>query len=570
MNPYFPVYTGQAECQDCYKCVRNCSAKAIRISDGKASVIQEKCILCGKCVEICPAGAKHIRSDTNRAKKLLQLKSKVFVSLAPSYINEFPEVKPEQLIAALKKLGFYGVSETALGAQEVSSHVARHLQTSGGINISSACPTAVQLIKKYHPEYSKNILKFHSPVLAHAGLLKEKYGDDIAIIFVSPCIAKKYESDQFFSLVQISLTFQGLRNWFEEENIDLMNIKFDKNDKFLPHRAEEGTLYPIEGGMIAGIKSDCSLNDKNFMSFSGIEEISSALDGLKSIEKEENLFIELLACKGGCINGPAMKNKSATGLKRYQIIKNSSQPKVSVPREPRIDIYNNHPVEAVRLTKYTENQITKILKKIGKHNLTDLINCGGCGYNSCKEFAEALLDGFAEKEMCVTYMRQLAQKKANALLKTMPSGVVIVDEELKIVECNENFANILGEDTEMIFEGVPGLKGASLDKIIPFANHFETVLKTGNDLLNKDIKINNSIIHGSIFTIEKHRIIGGIFQDITAPAMYKNNVMTKTKKVIEKNLETVQKIAYLLGENASETEIMLDSIIHSFSTEQEQ
>lgn len=173
MNNTYPIYTGMTDCQDCYKCVRHCPVKAIHIRNGKASVIPEDCVLCGKCVLICPSGAKRIRDDLERAKQLLRIKDRVVVSLAPSYVNEFASIKKEQLIAALKMLGFWGVSETALGAQEVSAHVADVLSRSErGVFLSSACPSAVELVRKHYPEFHNTVTTLKSPMQAHATRLK--------------------------------------------------------------------------------------------------------------------------------------------------------------------------------------------------------------------------------------------------------------------------------------------------------------------------------------------------------------------------------------------------------------
>lgn len=206
-----------------------------------------------------------------------------------------------------------------------------------------------------------------------------------------------------------------------------------------------------------------------------------------------------------------------------------------------------------------------MLKKIGKFSINDELNCSSCGYDTCRDFAQALLSGIAERGMCASYMRKLATKRANKLLKTMPSGVVIVDDKLQIVECNQNFSQLLGGDVEAVFEAIPGLEGASLEKLVPFSDYFKHVLETGEDLLNKQIPYKTSGLMGSIFSIEKHGFVGGIFQSAKIPALHQQEAIQKTRSVIEKNLAVVQKIAYLLGENASETEMVLESIIQSLS-----
>ncbi len=569
MNNTYPIYTGTADCQDCYKCVRHCPVKAIHIENGKASVIPEDCILCGKCVLFCPSGAKKIRDDLERVKQLLRIKDRVIVSLAPSFINEFDNVSKQQLIAAFKTLGFWGVSETALGAQEVSAHVADLLSNSKkGIFLSSACPSAVELVRKHYSEFHSVVTTLKSPMQAHATRLLREYGTNITIVFVGPCIAKKEESDLHPELVSASLTFKDIQKWFDQEGIDPSKLDAGADDMFIPEDAKEGSLYPVEGGMIAGIKAECSVDDPAFMSFSGVGDIQMALRGLEEFDPDKPVFIELLACKGGCINGPAKLSDKSTVLKRFTVLEEGQQHnKAQIPRKP-LEAINEEYIRIVNDDGHIcEADIQEALHKIGKYSKDDEINCGGCGYYSCRDFARALINGRAEREMCVTRMRKLAYKKANALLKAIPSGVVIVNEDLKIVECNKKFSKLLGEAEEQIFDAKPGMEGASLKKIIPFHHNFSTVLESGEDILEKDFKIGEQIIHGSIFSIEKGRIVGGVFQDITNPAMQRDQIIGKTKEVIEKNLETVQKIAYLLGENASETQVVLDSIINSFSME---
>jgi len=565
MNFLNPIFTEKAECQDCYKCVRECPVKAIKVEGGHAEVMKDHCIYCGHCVEVCPVGAKRVREDLARVKQLLKLKEKVIASIAPSFISEYPELRPAQMVCALKKLGFYGVSETALGAQNVSACVAMMLSgEDSGVHISSACPTVVEYIKKYKPELSGYVTKLLSPLLSHCKLLKKLYGDDTGIVFIGPCISKKKEAGAHQNLLDIAITFEDLCRWFEEEGIDPEQMQDTKADVFIPHTAKEGALYPVDGGMIAGIKANCTTKEAAFMTFSGIKNFKDMLNGLNQLNTDSNIFIELLSCEGGCINGPKTKKRSSTVVKRFRVINNAQYPENEIPRKPDVDISADILINAISIRDYADSDIRSVLRSIGKFALKDELNCSGCGYDTCKEFACALLDGKAEKTMCVSYMRKLAQNKANALIKTMPSGVVIVDEKLKIIECNLNFAKIFGKDVEAVFDAKPGMEGAALEKIVPFHNLFKDVLETGKELIGKLVRYKMSVLSASIFSIEPNSIVGAVIQDITVPSVRKEQIIHKTQQVIRKNLATVQKIAYLLGENASETEVILNSITESF------
>ena len=564
-----PIYTEVRQCHDCYKCLRQCRVKAINIQDGHARVNPDYCILCGHCVSVCPMQAKKVRSDVERVKLLLRLRKKVILSLAPSFVAEFSGIDTGSLINGLKYLGFYGVSETALGAEQINIAVARMLQEKPGLYISSACPSVVELINRYYPQYAERICAMLSPALTHARMLRHQYGDDIGVVFAGPCIAKKKEADDNPDLLNIAITFRELRQWFEEEGIDLSAMSSGTGNDFIPTRAREGALYPIEGGMIAGIEPTGSITDCSFMTFSGIRAIQDALTDLERLKDRGPVFLELLACEGGCVNGPQINRTGATALKRYDVIRTAAVDSPIRQNRQTVPVEHLWKSPAVPAHRYTAEQIREALKRIGKFGPEDELNCGSCGYDTCRNFAEAMLDDRAEEKMCMGYIRRLASKQANALLNAMPSGVVITDETLTIIDSNRRFAEILGPDIERAYEAMPHLEGANLRKTISFADLFTQVLEKGLPSLQRDVKVESRIFHVTIFTIEKHRRVGGIIQDITAPAIQKEQIVKKAKQVITQNLQTVQKIAYLLGENASDSEVILNSIVDVFDSDTE-
>lgn len=570
MNKTAPIYTEANNCQDCYKCIRQCPVKAIKVGLGMASIIEERCMYCGHCVTICPAKAKKVRNDISKAQAILRHSNNVVASIAPSYISEFPNISSTQIVKALKMLGFKAVSETALGAEVVSRETASYIKDKdSGVFISSACPSVVELICKYFPHLRDSIVPVHSPMLAHGKLIKEWYGDDVRTIFFGPCIAKKRESDDFSSIIDVALTFEDLKSWLEEEGVDFDLIP-DTKDTFEPNVAHLGAIYPLDGGMVAGVAQNSDSNTAIFMNFSGPDAVRQTLHNIEGWDPRKKLFLELLACTGGCIHGPGTSEKDSTATKRYKIqtelfIRDAK----AAAETPQIDISRSFiSIYPVQKRQHAEADLTESLSAIGKLSSKDEINCGGCGYESCRDFAAALLDGRAERNMCASYMRKVAHDKATVLLQKIPSGILLVDENMKVIESNKSFAKMMGSEIEMIYEANPGLEGAAAAKLVPFHKLFSSVIATGNDILERDVRFDGKILKVSVFTVLKHKIVCGIMRDLINPEVRNDEIIKRTQKVIQENLETVQKIAYLLGENASKTESMLNTILEAYQIDE--
>ncbi|MFR7963689.1 MAG: [Fe-Fe] hydrogenase large subunit C-terminal domain-containing protein [Alphaproteobacteria bacterium] len=580
-NREYPLYTIKNNCQDCYKCVRRCPVKAIKIEDGSAMIVPDLCIACGTCYRVCPAKAKQARNDLTRAKHLVQSGKDVYVSLAPSWITEFEGVSREQMIAAIRRLGFRGVSETALGAEEVSANIAGLLDKAANeapqvsaanrLFISTACPAVVEYINKYVPERTANLTKLTSPLLAHCRLLKTALGKDIEVIFIGPCIAKKIEADRHPDLLSLSLSFTDLRQWLKDENIVLKDIHTSVFDKFVMSKAEEGVAYPVEGGMIETLKPYEQSQKAYLMQITGIENIKRELKNIREEALDRPIFIECLACEGGCVNGPCTSSKKSGLEKRVEILKESDFSGLAGKRSPSVDITLDYASEAIVQPEHDETDIKRVLASIGKYSIEDEINCGGCGYNTCRNFAKALLDGKAEPEMCVSHMKQQAQRKANALLRCIPSPIVIANAKLSIMEYNDKFVETFwNEDEHADIYDQNNLHGADLRDFINFTNLFSASLDLEQDIHREHVRFNDKLFDVVVFNIDKKQIVGGIIEDVTNMEMKKEQIAEKAKEVIHKNLATVQQIACTLGEHMAETEVLLRSIAKDFAADDEQ
>ena len=566
-NKLSPVYTLKNECHDCYKCVRECYVKSIQIKDGSASVLADRCIACGHCVTVCPSNAKRIRYDVDKVKGIFATGKKVVVSLAPSWISVFDYTK-QQMITVLKALGFSDVSETALGAQEVSIEVAKLIKESEkGLFISSACPVIVDYIRYYKPEYAKYITPVASPALTHAKMLKEQYGEDISIVFIGPCIAKKNESDKNSDLIDVALTFDELSYWIKESYIDLAKIEVLPDEDFVPNSANEGALYPVLGGMnetlkFAGIEKDVQLLD-----ICTLHSLDKALNGLHPERLEEKIFLEALGCDGGCINGPGISMCKSTILKTSDVLNNFKK-RENIPATPKTVVEMDYSAIDIKKREFKHEEIMKTMERIGKHNEEDELNCGGCGFQTCRELACAILAGEAEPSMCVSYMRKIALRKAAAMLRCMPSAMVMIDNKNKILESNDAFMKMFtGEMYDVFSERPEGVNGADIDRIIPFSDLLTTALKTGKDIHKEHYVVGNKLYDINIFIIEEKEIVGAIITDVTQSELNREKIAERAKEVISKNIAKVQEIAILLGEHMVETELLLSTIADDYTTD---
>lgn len=556
----------QANCMNCYKCVRVCPVKSIAVEDEQARIMDEKCILCGECSIACHQNAKTVRNDLWKVKELINSGEKVIASIAPSFVAAFDYEHVGQIVGALKALGFYSVQETAIGALKVSEEYKKLMQESRMENIiTTCCPTVNLLIEKYYPKLISYMAPVISPMLAHGRLIKHTYGwDNVKVVFIGPCVSKKDEGEsiQTEGTIDVVLTFKEVLHWLEEENIV---IEDQKSELFDGIEALTTRSYPIPMGVI---KSMDFSEDNYGYHITGVDGLDQCKEMLETLEGGtlKGYFIEMNSCLGGCIKGPAMpESKSLYFEKRQQLMEYAREQEGICSGQGNGDI--DIDMAKVFVDKSTvdkipnEEDIRKILEKIGKVTKDQELNCGACGYSSCREKAKAVFQGKAELYMCLPYMRQKAESMSNIIIETTPNVIMAINEDLKIQELNT-------AGQKMFSISRQAAMGKRICELMD-SSDFEYVLDSHQPIINKKIECPEYgvILCQTIIYVEDQDLIIAIFRDITveekqADQIYRmrKDTVDMAQEVIDKQMRVAQEIASLLGETTAETKTTLTKL----------
>jgi iron only hydrogenase large subunit-like protein len=609
------LFINDDKCRNSYSCVRVCPVNAIEVKPQKKHpvILPGRCIGCGLCFVSCSPHAIEFRDSREEVKKLLSAGGKTAALIAPSIASEFDDITDyRKFVGMIRTLGFDYVHENSFGVDLIAHAYADFFsKAKGKYYITANCPSIVKLIEKFNPGLVPNLAPLISPMAATAMVVKELYGDDISVVFIGPCIDAKDETALHRSgkLVNNVLTFIELRKLFEEFNIQERQVTMSEFD---PPHGHWGALYPLPAGIIqaGGIKRD--IVTSHVITAAGKEEILDAINDfdkyIDTIQHHFNLFF----CQG-CLLGPGMEHHKER-FKRRALVRRYAKKRVdlidkelwkkNIEKWSKLDFSRSFTPDDQRIPDPPEDVIKEVLRIIGKEKEGDEINCGACGYISCREFASTVAKGLAVPEMCHTFnlrnkqeyiesLRQTNKKLAetkkalkeseeiarkekeiaqsasdmmNNMLEKLPTGVVIVDNNLKVLHSNLSFINTVGEDAKAISEVIPGLSGADMKTLLPhnIYNMFAFVLKEDEAVVSKDVHLGDRMLNISIFPIKKNKMCGAIIRDMYSPEVQGEEVTGRVSEVIDKNLEMVQKIGFLLGEGAAETEKMLNSIIESY------
>ena len=550
----------KVNCKDCYKCVRYCPVKSIRVKDHAASILAGECILCGNCTIVCPQHAKEDINDVPMIKVLMSKHETVIAIVAPSFAAYF-NISFETMKSTLKKLGFADVFEVAEGAHVVKNEYERLVAENPDQTwITSSCASVNYYIKRHRPEAAKYLLPVLTPMKALAKILRERY-PEAKFVFIGPCLSKKGEAFENGSGVSAVLLFEELEDWLAEENIVVHEDESFRNQPRLSR------LFPMSGGILATMKQEPGINYLPISGFDGVKQtIEDVIDG-----KLPHCFIEMNFCKGGCVGGPSFRRKELGTLRGAVKTRQAAGTTIydedySVPET--LDYSTTFQTKRVFRLEPTKAQIEAVLRQMDKFSPEDELNCGMCGYSTCREKARAVLFGKAEIDMCMPYIRKRAENYAGKIIDSVPSGILAIDMSLNISQANPAACDIFGVDAKSLV-GQP--IGTILDE-----NDFVNLLASDEDTLMTSIYLPDYGLYLDE-TLQVNRdanLIICILKNVTEEKTRHRRAMQKRQQtaaiadeIVEKQLRMVHEIASLLGETASETKIAISDLKESVMME---
>lgn len=550
----------KSNCKNCYKCIRHCPVKAIRFSGNQAHIIGNECILCGQCFVVCPQNAKEITSELEKVKVLLQTGEPVVVSLAPSFIANYHGVGIHAMREALKKLGFYDVEETAIGATIVKKEYERMLrEDERDIIISSCCHSINLLIQKHFPKALEYLADIVSPMQAHCIDIKKRI-PGAKTVFIGPCVAKKDEAEHYDGIVDAVLTYEELTEWLKQEKIVLQTeMDSDENSR--------ARFFPTTGGILKTMEPEIA--GYTYLALDGVENCMNALRDIEA-GKIHKCFIEMSACVGSCISGPVMEKYHSSHVHDYLAISAYAGKKDFDVEQPKDVVLKKH-FEYIeqRAQMPSETEIMQILRQMGKYKPSQELNCGTCGYNTCRDKAIAIYQGKAEPSMCLPFLKDKAESFSDAIVNSSPNGLIVLNEQMEVQQINEAAKKIMNirYDSDIVGDQVVRILDPTM---------FLKVLNSGRDIHDQRIYLAEykRFVEQTIVYDRNTHLLIGILRDVTneeSDRVKKENISRQTievaDKVVDKQMRIVQEIASLLGETAAETKIALAKLKESIEDE---
>ena len=548
----------QSNCKNCYKCVRQCPVKSIKIKDHRAYIVAEECILCGACYVCCPQDAKEIRNDVPHAKELIASGRPVYASLAPSFVANYEGASVASLEKALRKLGFAGAGETAVGATIVKREYERLVhEKKQEVIISTCCHSVNTLVQKYYPEALPFMAKVVTPMHAHTLKIKEEH-PEAAVIFIGPCISKKAEAEKYQS-ADCVLTFRELSQWMAEEGVE---IEPEADDR------EKGRarLFPTSGGIIRTMDLE---DGYDYITIDGPANVINALNDIKH-GKFKNCFIEMSICQGSCIGGPILNKKRHQPVTDYIAVNRfAGRNDFSVEQPEQAQLKKRISFERTGKTVPGEAAIREVLNKTGKFTPEQELNCGSCGYSTCREKAIAVCQGKADVSMCLPYLVEKAESFSDTIIQNTPNGIIVLNESLEIQQINNAACSMLNIKNAGDLTGEPVMTILDPTDYFLAVNSGEKVSGRLKRLEEYGLYVDETIIYDKAY-----KIVMILMRDVTREEQMKLDKKLRSEKAVEitdrvvaKHMRTVQEIASLLGETTAETKIALTKLKENLTDE---
>lgn len=550
----------KSNCKNCYKCIRHCPVKSIRFSGNQAHIIQNECILCGQCFVVCPQNAKEITSEREKVRVLIQSGDPVYVSLAPSFAANYNGIGIEAMRTALKALGFADAEETAVGATIVKREYERILaEEDRDIVISSCCHSINLLIQKYFPNELRYLADVLSPMQAHCRDLKKRH-PGCKTVFIGPCVAKKDEAEVGGDITDAVLTFEELTEWMRDEGVTPEN-KPDFTDE------SRARFFPTPGGILKTMHRDAP--GYTYLALDGIENCIAALHDIEN-GNIHHCFIEMSACTGSCIGGPVMEKYHRSPVKDYMAISAFAGTKdFNTPQPEVVELKKSFaPLERDGRMP-TEDEIRDIMRQMGKTKPEDELNCGSCGYDSCREKAIAIFRGKAEISMCLPYLKEKAESFSDSIVNNTPNALIVLNEKLEVQQINAAALKIMN------IRSASDILGDQVVRILE-PNIFLEVLETKRSVKDRRVYLAeySKYVEQTVVYDKDYHLLICIMRDVTDEEDERNKKESISRqtveiadKVVDKQMRIVQEIASLLGETAAETKIALTKLKETISDE---
>lgn len=549
----------RSNCRNCYKCIRNCPVQAIRFYENQAYIANDMCVYCGACLTACPQNAQEYAEPTEAVSALLRGGDTVIASVSSAF-TAYYGTGFDALRRSLLQLGFTKAEETAVGAALVQKEYARLLlEGEQDVIITSACHTVNLLIRKYYPELVHCLAPVVTPMEAHKKHLCAA-DPQAKVVFIGPCLSAKDEA--IAGAADEVLTFEELDCMLAGAGISVVADEWDSD-------GTQAGLFAVAGGILRGVEH-CN-ESYTYLAVDGMEKCRAVLDEIKS-GNIHRCFVEMSACEGGCVGGPFMKGYAGTPVSHYQAItRRAGKAEIDSVSLPVEQMYREHTPIPVELHEPGEEDICAVLRRMGKTSPAKELNCGHCGYNTCREMAAAVCRGKADVNMCQPYMMEKSAHFTTTLLDNTPNGILILNEDYEIQRINRAAMKMLHIDFESdaleqpvmnIMDPIPFME--VMQNKIPVVGRRDYYAEYG-------IYLEQTIVHDA-----PSQLLLAFLRDVTAEEsdrQYHERLLEQTAetadKVVDKQMRIVQEIASLLGEAAAETKIALTKLKESMSHEHE-